>query len=420
MPARIAYVTDQIPRPDRAGYLAYNHGLIQALATRGNDVTLVLVGTRLAWPVADVAAFFDPARVRAIGPGLVRVGSRVVLKHPRTAAQALARGLVRSMPGAVGERLRQGSIAMRHGQVDGVLGLYLSDDQARQAAALADGADIVMVDTIFRAAVLRHLRRTRRRAIITHDVFSARHAMLSGKGLKLIPASLTEAEEAAWLAEAELLVAIQAAEAAVLRQLAPAARVVVAPMPAAAVPRPAGTPREAGRIAYVGSVAPHNVDGMRWFLAEVWPRLVARAPGIRLDVCGTVGNALGDPPPGVTLHGMVDDLAPILHRACLAIAPLRAGSGQAIKVIAYASHGLVTVTTPAGADGYAAAHGAPLEIADGAEEFAICVAALGATDGMAREASAMAFVAAQEAGTVLAPFAEAIEGAPETATAGAA
>lgn len=406
---RVAYITTEIPRPNQAGYLAYNHALVKALADHGIDVTIVLGWPRLSAPVLRYGDDLDAGRVRVVGPGLATIGGYVVITRPLLGLRALARWAAGRVPGRLGERMQRQGRALAYGTVDAVLGRFLTEEEARAAALMAGQADLVLVDTIFRAPALAYLPAQQPKGVIAHDVFSARHASLRALGLELFPANLTEDDEARLLASADLVVAIQQQENAVLAQLAPHARVVTAPMPATPAPRPAGTAREAGRLAFVGSRAPHNVDGLRWFLAKVWPRLGALLPDVRLDVCGSVGRSVGEAPPGVTVHGIVPDLAPILHRACLAVAPVRAGSGQATKMLDFAAHGLTTVTTSQGLAGYDRADAWPFVAADTAEAFAAETARLAATDGIDREAVAAVFMRGYDPAVLLRPFIEAVE-----------
>lgn len=409
---RIAFITDEIPRPNRAGYLAYNHALVSVLADRGHDVLIVLGWPRLSAPVVPFGGNFARGRVRVAGTGVTSVGGYAMLTRPRRQARALARSVLEMLPGRVGERLRRQGRSVAYGMVDAVLGRFLTDAEAAAAAALAAPADLVIADTIFRAPALRFLPPGKPTAIVTHDVFSARHAALGELGLEVYPPSLSEADEAALLGPAGLVVAIQEQEQRLLRRLAPGAVHVTAPMPASPVPRPASIRRQPGQLAFVGSLAPHNADGMRWFIAEVWPLLRQRLPGVRLDVCGTVGRAFSSVPDGVTLHGVVRNLSPLLHRACLAIAPVRAGSGQATKLLDFAAHGLTTVTSSQGLAGYTRQDHWPFAVADTAEAFAEETARLAATDGTGREHDALAFLHRYEPGELLRPFVEAVEQLP--------
>jgi glycosyltransferase involved in cell wall biosynthesis len=425
--------------------LAYNFAILSFLAGLGHDVTVVLARPRLPGLRQETGG------LKVVGLGLRSGNGWVAVARPKDALRIFMRGALALLPDALGEKLRRQGRGGEYGDVDAVLGRFLSDDEARAAAAFAAGADWVMADTIFRVPVLRvlaqrpphpdpppqggreqkrplaspsplagegrgggavgvHEPRRPRTAIITHDIFHTRHAALSARGLKLFPPKLSTADEAAFLAQANLLVAIQPEEAETLRTLAPAATVVTAPMPARAVPRPAHIARAPRRLVFVGSASAHNTDGMRWFLAEIWPRLHKTLPEVRLDVAGTVCRELGTTPDGVILHGMVPSLAPLLHRASLAVAPLLAGSGLKIKLLDYAAHGLATVTTGIGTAGFLRTEAWPFIETDGAEAFAAAIAAH-ATGAEAREAAALDYVKNYEAVSVFAPLAQALSAA---------
>lgn len=390
-----------MPRPGEAGHLAYNHAILSHLAAHGHAVTVVLARPRLDGLVQRTGG------LRVVGPGLASGAGWVAAARPKDAARILARSALSLLPSTLGEALRRRGRAGDYGAADAVLGRFLSEAEAEAAARLCAGADWVVADTIFRAPALTKLPPGPRRAIVTHDLFHARHAALSARGLSLFPPSLTEEDEARWLAEGELLVAIQAEEEQALAALAPAVRVVTAPMPARAIPRPAATAREATRLVFIGSASAHNTDGLRWFLAEAWPLIRARLPAARLDVAGTVCREIGTAPEGVTLLGRVPDLAPLLHRTGLAIAPLRAGSGLKIKLLDYAAHGLATVTTTVGAAGFVRDPAWPFVLADDADGFADAVVSLASSDAPGREAAALAYVSHYGAERVFAPLAAA-------------
>jgi succinoglycan biosynthesis protein ExoO len=120
-------------------------------------------------------------------------------------------------------------------------------------------------------------------------------------------------------------------------------------------------------MVFLGSDSLPNLDGLRWFIADIWPLLTGH--GITLDIIGDAGTALGPLPAGMTSHGRVQNPGPILHRASLAIAPLRVGSGLKIKLLDYARHGLTTITTSSGLAGFVP-DGAPFILADTKDDFA--------------------------------------------------
>jgi hypothetical protein len=144
-------------------------------------------------------------------------------------------------------------------------------------------------------------------------------------------------------------------------------------MPALACPRPADVARVPNRLVFLGSASLPNLDGLRWFLDAVWPHLRRWRGDVTLDIAGDCGARLARLPEGVSRRGRLKTLAPVLHRASLAIAPLRVGSGLKIKLLDYARHGLMTVGTPASLAGFAADPAAPFIAASGDLGFAAAI-----------------------------------------------
>lgn len=102
---------------------------------------------------------------------------------------------------------------------------------------------------------------------------------------------------------------------------------------------------------FVGSLeheASPNMDSMTWFLKTVWPEVRQRLPKARFTVIGQVApeNRRHLVGPGVTVMGRVPDLAPLLARARVCVAPTRFASGMPHKVHAAIAQGLPCVVTP--------------------------------------------------------------------------
>ena len=122
-----------------------------------------------------------------------------------------------------------------------------------------------------------------------------------------------------------------------------------------------------------------NADGLRWFVREIWPRVWARDGGARLVVAGTrmTDEVRGSGAvPGVSVVGYVPDVAPLLDRAWLSIAPLRYGAGMKGKVVEAMASGVPVVTTPVGVQGLDVAAGEHALVAADAPAFVDAVAAL--------------------------------------------
>jgi GT2 family glycosyltransferase len=126
-------------------------------------------------------------------------------------------------------------------------------------------------------------------------------------------------------------------------------------------------------VLFVGGYRhPPNVDAIRWFVANIWPEVRTRLPGVVLHVAGS------EPPPEVlalacediVVHGWVRDLEPLLDACRVSVAPLRVGAGVKGKVNEAMSYGLPVVATTVASEGMKLAHGHDVLVADRPAEFA--------------------------------------------------
>jgi polysaccharide biosynthesis protein PslH len=126
-------------------------------------------------------------------------------------------------------------------------------------------------------------------------------------------------------------------------------------------------------LVFVGSMDwMPNIDGVRWFLDEVFPLIRAKKPDCRLAIVGR------QPPPSlvaeqnahVTVTGTVPDVRPFLWQAPVSIVPLRIGGGTRLKIFEAMAAGTTVVSTTIGAEGLPVTHGETIRIADSAQEFA--------------------------------------------------
>ena len=119
-----------------------------------------------------------------------------------------------------------------------------------------------------------------------------------------------------------------------------------------------------------------NIDGVRWFVAEILPRIQARRPGTRLTICGRRPSPeierLASGNEGITVTGTVDDVRPYLWGSRLSIVPLRVGGGTRLKIYEAMAAALPAVSTTIGAEGLTYTDGLHLHIADSPEAFAQC------------------------------------------------
>ncbi|HZH44737.1 MAG TPA: glycosyltransferase [Lysobacter sp.] len=209
-----------------------------------------------------------------------------------------------------------------------------------------------------------------------HYLRERRGAELAGDAALLRLAERTRAQELALVAAADVTLVVSEVERTVLAQDAPGATVEVL----SNVHRVHGPGQsfDARRdLVFVGGFRhPPNVDAVRWFAAEVFPRIRAQAPELLFHVIGA------EPPediaalarePGIRVHGHVAELAPYMDGARVAVAPLRYGAGVKGKVNLSMAHGQPVVATACAVEGMHLRDGEDVLIADDPDAFAAAV-----------------------------------------------
>ena len=136
----------------------------------------------------------------------------------------------------------------------------------------------------------------------------------------------------------------------------PGARAVVLPNISQATFLPPAPGRDTLRLLFVGSLDyDPNLDGLGWFLDEIWPAARARF-GDRISLT-VVGRASADQSdrfidgPGVELHLNVPSLDPYYRAASACIVPVRYGGGTSIKTIEAMAAGRPVLSTSIGVRG---------------------------------------------------------------------
>lgn len=135
------------------------------------------------------------------------------------------------------------------------------------------------------------------------------------------------------------------------------------------------------RILHIGTMYwPANIDGVHWFLDEIWPLVRSRRNGVTFDIIGASPPKdlwqLNQDNSGVNVHGYVVDPTPFLEQAAMLVVPLRAGSGMRVKILNALAQGIPVVTSSVGCEGIQVISGRHLLIADDPETFANAVIAI--------------------------------------------
>lgn len=131
-----------------------------------------------------------------------------------------------------------------------------------------------------------------------------------------------------------------------------------------------------------------NIEGIRWFVESVFPRIQVAVPGVELLI---VGNK---PTPevvrlgrlrGVVVTGFVQDVREYLARASVSIVPLRVARGIQNKVLEAMAMGKAVVCTPQAHEGIRATSGKELVVAEGMDDFSAATIDLLLNQGKAEQ-----------------------------------
>ena len=115
-----------------------------------------------------------------------------------------------------------------------------------------------------------------------------------------------------------------------------------------------------------------NIDGLNWFLENVWPKVQAVHPDVKLYLAG---RKMGDRFSGlesrnIVAVGEVENAQAFMRSRGLMIAPLLSGGGMRVKLVEGMALEKVIVTTRVVAEGVEAEDEKELLIADSADGFA--------------------------------------------------
>ncbi len=189
----------------------------------------------------------------------------------------------------------------------------------------------------------------------------------------------TRTQELGVIARSDTTLVVSDIERALLAQDAPEARVEIVSN-LHQLPEPGAAFAQRRDLVFVGGFRhPPNVDGVLWFVREVFPHVRERLLDVRFHcIGGHVPDAIAAlaAVPGVTVHGHVPDIDPYMRGCRIALAPLRYGAGVKGKVNLSMAHGQPVVATRVAVEGMHLADGEDVLVADDAAGFADAVVRL--------------------------------------------
>ncbi len=146
-------------------------------------------------------------------------------------------------------------------------------------------------------------------------------------------------------------------------------------------------------IAFIGSLDwQPNIEGIHWFLEEVWNKIHRRFGHIQLHIAGR--NApkwlKNKSIKNMKFVGDVPDASAFIIHHSIVVVPGRSGSGMRAKILEAMALGKVVITTSIGLEGIPARHRKEVLIADDAKQFvealAFCHQQNGRLEQMGRKA----------------------------------
>jgi glycosyltransferase involved in cell wall biosynthesis len=345
---QIAIVCDTVPYPTRSGDNQRIAELICVLRERGWYVHLVLCGLVERRFKKICRSHVDALHVYS-GRGLktrVRNGLRRMVRCLDRAGNTLGLPPMETMAGRVlGRPLSPLVIDYWQRYPDG-LSEFIAELQASFAW------DAVIIEYIWLHRSIDNLKTGIIRLLDTHDIQYKRVEEFASRGM-VFPLKISQDEERRIFDRFDAVIAIQSAEANVIREISPQVRVLTVGSTGCCLASAPSLPVD-GRLLYVGGYNGANIDGLCRFLHLGWPEVLRQIPGATLHVCGHIYRAFaGQRFNGVKFLGHKQNLDEEYNAAAVVINPAWIGTGLKIKTVEALTRGKPLVTTPKGVEGLA-------------------------------------------------------------------
>lgn len=220
--------------------------------------------------------------------------------------------------------------------------------------------DVIICQYVTTAWLLDGLSQSQRSEthciIDTHDLLSTRNEQFEQRGLDHW-INISREEEARVLAKFDTVLAIQHAEAALMRSMAPNTTVIVAGHHAGDCEitqrkRTADSPEAKFSLGYIASVNASNIDAIESFLEKAWPQ-IANDGQVELVIAGAICETIQGRVDQLNLQhagrvrllGGVDNLLDFYREIDVAINPVQFGTGLKVKTVEALAHGIPVLTT---------------------------------------------------------------------------
>jgi polysaccharide biosynthesis protein PslH len=244
--------------------------------------------------------------------------------------------------------------------------------------------DIVQLETLYLAPYIPVIRKHSKALIalrshnVEHEIWQ-RMAENAPQGLKRWYlhhlAGKLEAYERGQLNQVDLLITMTQRDLTLFRSMGFRGEAIVAPigMDAGLYQPVFSEPVDPTILGFIGSLDwMPNLEGLTWFLDEVWPLVRKLHSGARLQIAGRnmPASFRKRDIPGVEFLGEVRSAVKFINEHQILIVPLLSGSGMRVKILEGLFLGKTVITTSVGMEGIEARQGEEILLADRAEDFA--------------------------------------------------
>jgi polysaccharide biosynthesis protein PslH len=121
-----------------------------------------------------------------------------------------------------------------------------------------------------------------------------------------------------------------------------------------------------------------NLEGMIWFLEEVWPAVLETNPNVKLYLAGRSfpEHLQQSQYPNVEVLGEVSSARAFIRSKAIMVVPLLSAGGIRVKIIEGMALGKAIISTKVGAEGIDCKHGKNIHLANNKAEFVTAISEL--------------------------------------------
>ena len=219
----------------------------------------------------------------------------------------------------------------------------------------------------------------------THDMLSRVAEEIGAYGVDTQDRECRPDEERKALLRGDVVIALQANEARMFKELVPEREVIIVPYSGKHIVSRPSKVVVPNRILMVAANHPMNRRGLGLFCSEVWPIVMEAISDAQLRIVGGVSDALPTGTPNAESMGIVDDVAVEYKNASVIINPVDLGTGLKIKTVEALCYGKALVTTYIGVEGLLFGDSPPCVVTDDWYGFAKAVICLLTDDKLRRD-----------------------------------